>query len=192
MYFFFQYDEEMPESFYSSENKQAPEECSVCGNKFGDKMYFIEKAFQRSHDRTEYHTTFEYAICEDCKNDMMQSISKESMKNIQEYALQLGEKKEDVAFLNEEINLNHQLTHCIASGKSIEELDEYHLVGVFKNNRLIHPPMVYGETFIEEYTELLSEETKGFFDDFFDSITVLPPSLAKILEDEKPKRPVFI
>lgn len=48
-------------------------------------------------------------------------------------------------------------------------------------------PMLYGDSFIEEYSELLSEETKGFFDDLFNDITIIPPALAKILDDEKPK-----
>ena len=57
---------------------------------------------------------------------------------------------------------------------------------------MVQLPMLYGDNFIEEYSELLSEETKDFFDDLFDTITLLPPTLAKILEDEKPKRPVLI
>lgn len=192
MHFFFNFNEDIPEQFYSEQDKQPHTECSVCGNGFGNGHYFVEKAFQKTHDKSSYQLTFEYAICEQCKTDMMQSISKESMKNIQEFAMKMGgmpvpENSKDV-----EVDLNQYLTTCIATGKSIDELDEYHLVGIFRGNKMVQLPMLYGETFIEEYSELLSEETKGFFDDFFNNITLLPPTLAKILEDEKPKRPVLI
>lgn len=192
MHFFHNFNEDIPEQFNSAEDNQVPTECSVCGMGFGNRHYFIEKAFLRTHDKSEFETSFEYAICEGCKTDMMKSLSKESMRNIQQFAMSMGgmptmEDSEEV-----EIDMNYLLSHCISSGKSIEDLDEYHLVGIFKEGKLVQLPMVYGESFIEEYSEILSEETKGFFDDFFDHITVLPPTLAKILEDEKPKRPVFI
>lgn len=193
MHFFFNYNEDIPEEFHSEETQSPYTECSVCGNDFGNGHYFIEKAFQRTHDLSKFELSFEYAICERCKKDMMQSISKESMEKIQEFAMSIGgmpklENSNDV-----EIDLKYMLKHCIATGKSVDELKEYHLVGIFKNGRLVQLPILYGEQFIEEYSELLSEETKGFFDDFFNHITVLPPTLAKLLEDEKPtKRPVFI
>lgn len=192
MDFFFNFNEDIPEQFYSGENHQPHTACSVCGNGFGDGYYFIEKAFQKTHDKTEFQLTFEYAICESCKSDLMQSISRESMKNIRRFAMKMGgvpvlKNSDDIVF-----DLNQHLTTCMATGKSVDELDEYHLVGIFMGNKMVQLPMVYGEMFIEEYSELLSEETKGFYDDFFNSITLLPPTLAKILEDEKPKRPVLI
>ncbi len=193
MHFFFNFSEDIPEEFYSSENHQPHVECSVCGNDFGDRHYFIEKAFQKTHDKSEFQLTFEYAICERCKTDMMQSISKESMQHIKEFAMKMGGMPRLESSEDKEIDTNHLLNHCIASGKPIDELDEYHLVGIFKEGKMVQLPMLYGESFIEEYSELLSEETKGFFDDFFNNITVLPPTLAKLLEDDKPtKRPVLI
>lgn len=191
MHFFFNFSEDIPEQFYSEQNHQPHTECSVCGNGFGNRHYFVEKAFQKTHDGSAYELTFEYAICERCKSDMMQSISKESMKNIQEFAMKMGGMPVPENSDYVEIDLNQFLTTCIATGKSIDELGEYHLVGIFKGDKMVQLPMLYGETFIEEYSEMLSEETKGFFDDFFDNITLLPPALAKILEDEKPKRPVL-
>lgn len=193
MHFFFNFNEDIPEQFHSAETQKPPTECSVCGNDFGHKHYFIEKAYQKTYDNQNFELSFEYAICERCKKDMMQSISKESMEKIQEYAMQIGAPMNLKDSTREKIDLDFMLNHCIATGKSIEELKEYHLVGIFKEGKLVQLPMLYGEDFIEEYSELLSEETKGFFDDFFNHITVLPPSLAKLLEDEKPsKRPVFI
>lgn len=193
MHFFFNFNENIPEQFYSEENHQPHTECSVCGNGFGNGHFFIEKAFQKTHDNSAFQLTFEYAICERCKSDMMKAVSKESMQRIQDYAMNLGsmpklENSEEVEF-----DLNYMLNHCISTGKPIDELNEYHLVGIFKEGKLVQLPMLYGESFIEEYSELLSDETKGFFDDFFDHITVLPPSLAKLLEDESPKkRPVLV
>lgn len=191
MQFFYNFREEIPESFHSSETGEPYRECSICGTGL-EGMYFIEKAFQRTHDKTEFKAVFEYALCEDCKNGMMVNISKESMKNIQNFAMEM----DDALFQNRDDfdpRMDYMLSHCLATGKSIDELDEYHLIGIFENDKIIQLPMVYGESFIEEYSELLSDETKGFFDDFFNHITIIPPALAKLLEDEKPKRrPVLI
>lgn len=192
VHFFFNFSEGIPEEFHSDQNNQPHQECSVCGNGFGDDYYFIEKAYQKTYDNASFEMTFEYAICERCKKDMMQSISKESMKNIQDFAMKMGGMPVPENSDNVEVNLRQYLTTCIATGKPIEELQEYHLVGIFKGDKMVQLPMLYGETFIEEYSELLSEETKGFFDDFFNNITLLPPTLAKILEDEKPRRPVLV
>src|SRR5690625_7648882 len=90
MQFFFNFSEDIPEQFYMSENNQPPTECSVCGNEFGDQHFFIEKAFQKTHDGSAFQLTFEYAVCERCKKDMLKSVSKESMKTIQHFATNMG------------------------------------------------------------------------------------------------------
>lgn len=192
MSFFFNFNQDIPEEFYSSKTHQPHNECSICGNLLNRGMYFIEKAYQRTHDKTEFQLTFEYAICEDCKKDMMVSISKESFQNIQKFAMEMGDVFDFGGIDNDEINKDYLMTHCMATGKSIDELDEYHLLGIFSGDKMMQFPMLYGDSFIEEYSELLSEETKGFFDDLFNDITIIPPALAKILDDEKPKRPVLI
>lgn len=192
MYFFYNFNEEIPEQFYASQTQQPFTECSCCGNSFGNKHYFIEKAFQKTHDLSQHEMVFEYAICERCKMDMMQSISKESFQNIQNFVKEMGGVPKMKSAKSYEIDLDYMLHHCAMTGESIENLNEYHLVGIFRDGKLVQLPMLYGPTFIMQYAEILSEETKEFFDDFFDHITILPPTLAKILEDEKPKRPVFI
>jgi len=192
MQFFFNFSEEIPHEFYSSETHQPFTECSACGNSFGNNHFFIEKAFEKTHDLTQHELTFEYAICERCKKDMMQSISKESMQNIQNFIQNMGGMPKLKDSDEMEIDLDYMLKHCFSTGKPIEELNEYHLVGIFKNGKLVQLPMLYGPSFIQQYSEILSEETKEFFDDFFDHITILPPTFAKLLEDEKSKRPVFI
>lgn len=193
MHFYFNFQEDIPEEFNSDETQQLPTECSACGNEFGNRHFFIEKAFQKTHDGSSFELSFEYAICERCKTDMMQSISKESMQSIQEFVQQMGGMPSLRNSQEDEIDVKYMMNHCISTGKPLDELKEYHLVGIFKQGKMVQLPMLYGESFMEEYAALLSEETKGFFDDFFDHITVIPPTLAKILEDEKPtKRPVFI
>src|SRR5690606_2543871 len=188
MHFFFNFSEDIPEEFHDSESHKPFEQCSVCGNEFGNEHYFNEKAYQRNYDLDEFQIAFEYAICERCKRDMMKSISKESMQRIQEYVQELGGMPALENSNSFELNVEYMLKHCIATGKSIDDLNEYHLVGLFKNGKMVQLPMLYGEDFIEEYAELLSEETKGFFDDFFNHITILPPTLAKLLKDDKPSK----
>lgn len=190
MYFLSNFSQDIPEEFYSSENQTPFTECSCCGNSFGDDYYFIEKAYQKTYDLSKHELTFEYAICRRCKEDMMKSLSKESMKNIQQFIQNMDVKIQHESDVN--IDSQYMLQHCISTGENKENLKEYHLVGIFKQDKLVQLPMLYGSTFIEQYSELLSEETQGFFDDFFNHITILPPALAKILDEEKSKRPVFI
>lgn len=192
MYFLNDFNEDIPEEFYSSETQLPFDECSSCGNSFGEEYFFIEKAFQRTYDLSQHELTFEYAICQRCKTDMMQSISKESMQNIQQFAQSMGVNIQQKNASEVEIDTKYMLQHCISTGENKENLKEYHLVGIFKQGKLVQLPMLYGPMFIEQYTELLSEETQDFFDDFFNHITILPPALAKILDEEKSKRPVFI
>lgn len=192
MQFLYNFSEEIPEEFYMSDNNQPPTECSVCGNEFGEQYFFIEKSFQKTHDKTEFQLSFEYAVCERCKRDMLKSISKKSIENIKKFALSIGEISVAKEAEELKIDLDYLLKHCLVTGKPIHELNEYHLIGMFKNGKMVQLPMLYGEKFLEEYSEILSEETKGFFDDFFNHITILPPAFAKILEEEKPKRPVLI
>lgn len=192
MSFFSNFNQDIPEEFFNSENHQPHTECSICGDSLTRGMYFIEKAYQRTHDKTEFTLIFEYAICEDCKKDMMKSISKESFRNIQHFVMEMGDSFDFGNIDSNKISTNYLMTHCMASGKSIDELNEYHLLGIFSGDKMMQFPILYGDSFIEEYSDLLSDETKGFFDDLFNDITIIPPALAKILDDEKPKRPVLI
>lgn len=188
MDFLFHSEEEIPEQFYSEKTGKAFTHCSVCDAPLGNSLYAIEKAFQKYPGTTEDFVVFEYAICGECKNDMIKDISKESMYRIQEYAMSMEMPEIEVGE-NGKPDIFYYLSNCIASGKPISELNEYHLMGVFRNGKLLQIPIVYGESVIEEYSELLSEKTKGFFEDFFDKITDLPPTLALILKsDEKPAK----
>lgn len=192
MNFFFNFNQLIPEDFYSSETRQPHTECSICGNLLNKGIYFIEKAYQKSYDKKSFVLTFEYAICENCKKNMMLSISKESFRNIEKFARGMGDLFDFGNVDSDELSTDYFLTHCMATGKPVEELEEYHLLGIFNGDKMMQFPILYGESFIEEYSELLSDETKGFFDDLFNDITIIPPALAKILEDENPKRPVLI
>lgn len=177
---FFNFDEEMPEEFYSERTQQAFESCSVCDEALENKLHFVEKAYQQNPETQKHFVLFEYAICESCKRNMMRKISQESMQNIQQFMLQMQSDNEFM--ITEEITVD--LTQCSFTQKPVSELEEYHLVGVFKNGKLQWQPFLFGTEMMEAYAEILSQKTKEAFDDFYNDFVDIPPALAKILDKD--------
>lgn len=155
-------------------------ECSVCGSTLSG-LHFIEKAYHRNLGDEEHSVIFEYAICQSCKQNMLQEVSRESMMRMQAFMM---EHQED---LEEMMEAEEDLQHCTFTGQSLQEMDEYHVVAVIKNGQTEMPPMIFGTHIMEVYQNLLSEKTKEFFDGFYDDFIDIPPELARILDrDFKP------
>lgn len=171
----------LPEKLLSETTSQPFDKCSVCDTDLENKLYFLEKAYHRNLGDNNHTVIFEYAICESCKRDMVQHISKKSMQKMQEFMMNHEQNVQD--FMNHSIDLEH----CTFTGKSIQDSEEYHVVAVVKNNELQMSPVIFGDKIMEEYQSLLSDETKGFFEDFYDNFIDVPPAIAKILgKDVKP------
>lgn len=183
---FFNLEEDIPQQFYSDSNSAPFNQCSVCERDLGQGIYVIEKSFKQYPNQTETYTVFEYAMCLSCKQEMMNQISSESMQKIKEY---VQENQANVAQLlsNEpKPNIQSALEHCSFTKKHISQMEEYNIIGFFKGNKMVQIPFVFGEQFINEYANLLSDETLDFFDDFMNRINDLPPALAKLLDKKSP------
>lgn len=174
----------LPPKLYSEATGEAFTQCSVCDNSLEGMLYFVEKAYQRNLGDREHTVIFEYAICESCKRQMMKKVSKESMQRMQHFMVHHQEEMEEM--MQETSDLNH----CSFTHQALEELDEYHVIGVIKNNEPQVAPMIFGPQILASYQDLLSEETKGFFDDFYDDFIDIPPELQRIFN--KDIKPVII
>ncbi|MGI9525760.1 MAG: hypothetical protein ACR2MS_01475 [Weeksellaceae bacterium] len=175
---------DLPKALLSETTSEAFAQCSVCNDSLKDKLYFLEKAYHRNLADEHHSVIFEYAICENCKRDMMQHISKESMQKMQGFMMEHQREVDDM--MQHDVDLEH----CTFTGKSLAETQEYHLVAVIRNNEVQMSPVIFGDEIMEQYQSLLSEETKGFFEDFYDNFIDIPPALAKILG--KKMKPVLI
>ena len=171
----------IPEKLYSDKTGKPFENCSVCGEAFKDQLHFVEKAYHRNLGDDAHSVIFEYAICENCKREMLREVSQESMMRMQQFMMEHQEE------LDEMRNAAFDLNECSFTGQKLNEMDEFHVVAVIRNGKTEMSPIVFGLHIMEVYQNLLSEKTKEFFDDFYDDFIDIPPELAKILDrDIKP------
>lgn len=170
-------------NYLKKENGNPFDKCSVCENTLGDEIYFVEKAYRRNTESQKHFVLFEYAMCSKCRMNMMNQISDESKKNIENLIKSLGDRHS----VTNLIQHNNPPNSCTFTGKPLSEMNEYHSIQVFRNQRPEFDPMHFGSSIMEAYAEVLSEKTKDFFDDFYDQFIDIPPDLAKILDkDFKP------
>lgn len=174
----------LPRKLFSEKTGKAFEHCSVCSAELNDQLHFIEKAYHRNLGDDAHSVIFEYAICESCKRKMLREVSQESMLKMQVFMM---EHQED---LDEMMQTEFDLNQCSFTQQSLSDMNEFHVVAVIRNGKPEMSPIVFGAQIMEVYQDLLSEKTKGFFDDFYDDFIDIPPELAKILD--KDVKPVLI
>ncbi len=156
----------VPSVFWSFETEAPIDKCLVCaGDLIGSgEAYMIEKAFSQGE------VIFEYGICSACHTAMMQELSAQSLKLIQNYF----EEHVDVAARRSRIRSGFDggvlpwISRCMFTGKPVVEADHYQILGMCVGDELLLgdlPQAISGEA-IEAIHGLLSDQTKGFMDDF--------------------------
>ena len=78
---------DIPLMFHSYSEERPFQQCISCSvNLIGtDTEYLIEKAFRRYPGFKTQDVIFEYAMCLRCAERMRQELSRESMRNIQQF-----------------------------------------------------------------------------------------------------------
>jgi hypothetical protein len=186
-----EYKIEIPKMFYSDADDKPFENCKVCGKYLLEQgnSYVIEKAF-KNYEGFEFNTTlFEYAICLDCHQQVQQSMSKESMKNLQQYYMQIMADKGNKPIVIDvgNFNLNDWVSTCFFKGDPIEEMNEFQLVAQFNGNEMVLniPPMVVGERAMDEMADLLSDETIDEIDGFRKQFLGPDPAIEELFSGKK-------
>lgn len=181
---------EISSNFYQDSNQQPFRECTFCSKNLQQSgaPYLIEKSFKRNRQSKQLLTVIEYAICMECTIKKSQAISEESKGNIERY---MRENILNIKNQFEKTDLNTKLKSCAATGKNVEDLDEFNLVGQFIGDKMMVDqfPVIMSNEINEEIQGLLSEKTKEEFDKFMDTITGVPPELKELF---KSKRPVLL
>jgi hypothetical protein len=160
-----EYKVEIPERFYSDTDGKPFENCMVCGKYLLDEgtSYVVEKAMKNYKSHEFYSTIFEYAICLDCHSDIQKGMSKESIRNLQQYYMGILARKgnQPIMINMNNFNLENWLSKCFFTGEVANEMEEYQVVAQFKGSKMLMnmPPMLIGETAIEEMSHLLSDKT---------------------------------
>lgn len=182
---------EIPEKFYSDAEGKPFENCQVCGKYLLDEgtSYVVEKAF-KNYEGFDFSTTlFEYAICSECHTRVQKSMSKESMQNLQNYYMQkVAEKSNQPIVINfNDFKLDDWISKCFFTDNSVKTMQEYQLVAQFNGSKMVMnmPPIVVGESAMEEMAELLSNETIDEMNDFKKKFLGPDPELEEIISGKK-------
>ncbi len=181
-----QFKMEIPWQFYSDEEDKLFDHCQVCGKYLLDEGtdYVVEKAIRSYEGHDFYSTAYEYAICLDCHQDIQKGMSEESMNNLQKYYNEIMAKKEQPLAIDlHHFDLNEWLSKCFFTGKRVDEMKEYQLVAQFSGKQMMlnMPPLVIGETVIEEMAGLLSDKTIDEMNDFRDRFLGPSPDIEELV-----------
>ena len=160
----------VPEIFWSFETGKPFRKCSVCNRDLLEPgtNYLIEKAFQRQE------TIFEYAICMKCHGELFKEVSQQSQKLFENYFHEHVDMEQRSRELLQLYGMNHRewLSHCMIKGTSAVSCEEYQIYGMCIDTDLVfmEMPFMISSAVIEDLLVLLSDQTKGFLDNFADRV----------------------
>ena len=180
---------DIPSIFHSFSEKQAFKNCISCNVQLveTDTEYLIEKAFRRYPGFDTQDVIFEYAMCLNCAERMRQELSRESLRNIQDFFDQrvdfYGRRQE--MLYEHALDCEAWLDRCIVTGKPRAELQEYQIYGHCRGDRFLfsYMPYMISDEAMDSMAGLLSEKTQGEIDRFIDDNFGLPPELKQPIKD---------
>lgn len=180
---------DIPQVFHTHNSNALFTQCLCCDVNVLDSgdEYVIEKAYKQYDGYELSDTVFEYAMCLNCLMQLQSKMSASSLQNIDAYFEQnvnFSERLHDME--NREIDVFNRLGHCLVKGTAVNELTEYQVFGLFREDRMLLGPFPYmiGGEAMEEVAQLLSNETLGEIDGFMDTHFGLPPELRKLFLDK--------
>jgi len=156
-------EEKIPEEFFSMDTGKPFETCMDCNRNLLEPgvFYVIEKAIRQYPGFTAKDVIFECAICLNCAERLRNELSKESLSTMMLYY-------ENKVLFSKYMQQEKILSNCVVTGKPKEELLNYQVNALCEGEHLsnLQVPYLVSEEVIEELSELLSEETKGFLEDY--------------------------
>jgi hypothetical protein len=189
---------EIPGLFFDSLTGKPFQTCQVCQNKLLNttKNYIIEKVFRKNIATGKIESVFEYAICLQCAEKLVESYSKESKENLQRYFQEhvrdtLQQNNQPV--IESERDVQQILSQCSITGKQVTELDEYQIVGQFTGSYLnpFMAPFMIGSGSMDDVQDLLSEKTLDEIDDFTGKYLTGPPEFREFFKSPR-RRPILV
>lgn len=182
---------DMPDRFFSDEDGKPFENCQVCGKYLLDDgtTYMVEKAFKTYEGYDFDSTIFEYAICMDCHMKVQKSMSAESINNLQQFYFRVLAKKgkQPITINLNDFKLDDWLSKCFFTGDAVNGMKEYQMVGQFKGSKMVMntPPMIVGESAMEEMSALLSNKTIDEMNGFKEQFLGPDPEIEELIFGKK-------
>ncbi|MGJ8697255.1 MAG: hypothetical protein ACSHYF_13135 [Verrucomicrobiaceae bacterium] len=167
---------DLPRLFNSVEFDGPFVKCLTCSAKFDEisAPYIVSKTFKGPE------CVFEYAICQDCHLDMVQSFSEESRISLENFYTE----RADIDKRSEELanNDNHLdwLKCCLTCGTEVHHLREYSIAAMGFGTDMVFDPfprMICGGC-EAQLQERISESTRDQWDRFVRDNFEGPPSEA--------------
>jgi hypothetical protein len=186
----------IPESFHSFETGAPFHKCLVCGINLANSgmPYFIEKAFRKYPGFKAFDITYEFAMCFNCAESLRKELSIESQERMKEYMesrIDFGKRRDSMSGYDPSNSVEPWLDHCLVTGESLQDQNEYVLYGYFQGNNMMVSdfPYAIGPKAMDELTDLLSNKTLGEMDNFMGQYFTGPPEVNELF---KPRRPVLL
>lgn len=179
---------EIPSVFHSSAMGAPIEHCLVCDRYLlDDADYVIEKSITRYPRLDTKDTIYEIAVCSECLQSLMSEYSEESERKLNDYFMQNMDFSHQFKLLEHEMfDVDDWISRCIIKKTSITENSHYQICAHAKGSKIIYdrsPFMISGAA-IDEMTDLLSNETIDFFNDFRDQYLTPPEDLSPLFKDK--------
>ena len=186
--------EDIPNEFHQDGEGKPFQKCTFCSQDLVNSgaPYMIEKSYKRVPQEEKALTVFEYAICMSCNIEKMNAMSKESVAKIQAYMQENILMLEEVMEDERQKSFEEKTSNCVVTRKSIDELEEFNMVGQFVGDKMIlrEFPVVISAEIGEEIQGLLSAQTRDELDNFMDTVNGVPPELKELFKSTR--RPVLV
>ncbi|MFP6766127.1 MAG: hypothetical protein VB858_21015 [Planctomycetaceae bacterium] len=156
----------IPEVFHALEHDGPFRNCLRCG---GDLLlaerYLIERVFKGTEPIVEY------AMCNVCVESESQGLSPESLENVRQHFLHhldVQSRVDQLRPLLQQGDVTAWLNNCLFTGQAAEDCRERQICGWCEGDQLrldYSPFMLCGQA-VEEIAGQLSEQTRGWMQDF--------------------------
>lgn len=156
----------IPRDLYSEYEERPFQCCTRCGETLSDFQggYQVSKAYRRGE------CVVEYALCEHCRNAMMDEFSDDSKNRLNDFHQQA---------------VHHQggIDECSVCGvpRRTDNVEDFVITGLCEGTHLIDSIMICGQCG-DQIQELLSAKTKDTWRRFMDDHFPGPPSLDELPE----------
>ncbi len=167
----------IPPQFHSLEKDGPFEVCLRCNGPLlsGETPYMIERIFKRDEP------IIEYAMCLDCAGSANSELSSESRQAIRvwfEEHLDPYARYQRLFESNDSDDPGLLFDDCVITGRPASDCDERQIMALCRGDRMIigvSSPMMISGAATEEIIGLLSEQTKGWLEDFVGDNFGMPP-----------------
>jgi hypothetical protein len=167
----------IPAAFHSLELDGPFEKCLLCDCELrsSGQPYMIERVFKRAEP------IIEYAMCQSCITTSNEELSTESRQSIREWfqaSFNPLTRLREMDRYRDDSDVQSLFSECAITGTAAGNCQERQIMAMCQGDRLIvgfGSPMMLSGAAIEQIVELLSEQTRGWMQDFVSDNFGMPP-----------------